>query len=803
MGVGGILLSTDEQIKCQSCGALVAKGRFCPKCGAILGATELDEVKDQLERLNEIKDLTNQLRGKVLDKLSINSEKLLLAFREEFSIIHSRFETKHKQLSKKPSKKTAKTETTEGDRINCTSCGASVPNVRFCKECGSPLHATPLDELNDLANRLNNLALIFSNFKDSIQKELVDDELELANNIVVLLNQFINRINAKRNALAKTLDVPIPARRPKEVKVTPAVAPVGKPRVEAMLVEPGIKQPTVWSNIEKNLLNYWFFYLAIILLSIGITVVIYYVVVTLDSKVYQLVVIYIIGFVILLIGQLITSGLRWRTKKKLAEKEKEVDYKPGDTIERVKDSRVTEERRMPVPQITSVIIFIGFIVLFVGGFIGLAAYQSLGVPKYVFLLISYGICLASIGLGILNNSEMLMLTGFIPAIIFTAIDILWEVGGSGTSSLGSVGSLFGFTLPIVFAALVAIFFRKWWGSVVTMSVTPFLIMIPKISAQIGLEFIPLMLIPIMVVLVVRFSKDKIPLPIRRSLTVMSLLFPSIALFVLAYPYAIFQTEPAWSRIYPFEIFISCLTILGVSFYYRFIQEEYLEIRSNQYYIWIVGQIFVGAISVFTIAVNDTIVTTALFFASYFIFGILSVLKIMKKHFNVASAIVSFIFAELQAILLLTLNNPTRIAQDVLYYILGISFLLLTIVSIFISNVFIESTALYAIWSIISGINIILLGLLGTLNAWYAFSGIILLLVTSLIVNLPIIIPHIKEWRMYSIVSLIVNAIVISIFLLTGSLEEFPYEALIIFVIFIVINVSAFFDWKIKEVKVLE
>ncbi len=778
---------------------MVAKGRFCPKCGAILGATELDEVKDQLDRLNEIKDLTSQLRAKVLDKLSIDSEKLLLAFREEFSILHSRFETKHKQLSKKSSKKTAKTETTEGDRINCRSCGASVPNIRFCKECGSQLHATPLDELNDLANKLNNLALIFSNFKDSIQKDLADDELELANNIVVLLNHFINRINAKRNALAKTLDVPVPARRPKEVKV----APVGEPGAEAMLVEPGIKQPTIWSNIEKNLLNYWFFYLAIILFSIGVTLTIYFVVVTLDSKVYQLVVIYVIGFVIILIGQLITSGLRWRAKKKLAVKKQEVDYKPGDTIESGKDNRVTEERRLPVPQITSVIIFIGFIVLFVGGFVGLAAYQSLLIPKFLFLLISYGICLASIGLGVLNNSEMLMLTGFIPAIIFTAIDILWEIGGSGTSSLGSVGSLFGFTLPIVFAALVAIFFSKWWGSVVTMSVTPFLLMIPKISSQVGLEFIPLMLIPIMVVFVVRFSKDKIPLPIRRSLTIMSMLFPSIVLFVLAYPYAIYQTEPAWSRIYPFEIFISCLAILGVSFYYRFIQEEYLEIKSDQHYIWIVGQIFVGAISVFAIAVNDTPVTTALFFASYFIFGILSVLKIMKKHFNIASAIVSFIFAELQAILLLTLNNPTSIAQDVLYYILGISFLLLTIVSIFISKVFIESTALYTIWSIVSGVNIILLGLLGTLNALYAFSGIILLLVTSLIVNLPIIIPHIKEWRMYSIVSLIVNAIVISIFLLTGSLNLFAYESLIIFVIFIVINVSAFFDWKVKEVKVLE
>ncbi|NHJ31633.1 MAG: hypothetical protein FK732_02105, partial [Asgard group archaeon] len=69
-------MSTGEKITCQSCGASVPKGKFCPKCGSILGASELDEITDQMNRLQEIKTLIDELRVKSLDKISIESEKV-------------------------------------------------------------------------------------------------------------------------------------------------------------------------------------------------------------------------------------------------------------------------------------------------------------------------------------------------------------------------------------------------------------------------------------------------------------------------------------------------------------------------------------------------------------------------------------------------------------------------------------------------------------------------------------------------------------------------------------------------------
>jgi len=316
----------------------------------------------------------------------------------------------------------------------------------------------------------------------------------------------------------------------------------------------------------------------------------------------------------------------------------------------------------------------------------------------------------------------------------------------------------------------------------------------------------------MILLVIRFSKQSIEIINRRILAFLSLIFPAIALVILSIPLVHSgTTEASWGQIYPWEIFISCLAFLGVSFYYRFIQEKHLEFKQSNFAIWIIGQIIVGIISVFSIGFNygsgspiEYSVTAVLYFASFFVFGILSVLKTFKNHFNIATAVISFVFAELQAILLLSLINPGSTIEQVLYFIVAISFTIMAFVSIFITKVLIDSNILFVTWNILSAINIILLGLLGKLpNNWYGFAGIILLLVTSLVVNLPIIIPQIKNWRVYSLITNLVTTVVIFSFLLGDKLAVFPYAALVIFLVFIVLNISPFINWKQKEVTTLE
>jgi hypothetical protein len=784
IGSGGILLSTGEKITCQSCGASVPMGKFCPKCGSIIGATDLDETRDRLNRLQEIKTLVDELRVKSLDKISIESEKVLLNFREEFLILLKQVEVKEKSLSEKQPADDKKKQKTDSNRIVCSSCGSDVPNVRFCKECGSALHASPLAEIDDSLNRVNRLTQYFGQFQELTKTELPDDLVETVGAIATLLQQIKNRIIAKRNTIVKTMP---------EARPAPAVAEqptfVGEPsRVEVALVD---KPQTMWSQVEKSLLNYWFFYLAIILFSVGITLTVYYVAIEVAVLTTRVIIIYSIGAGIVLLGEVIALLTKWR-RKKLEQPKLEIDYEAGDTLEK-EDITKPQEQKLPIPQLASAIIFIGFVVLFTGGFFGYA-----DINPTIFVFLSFGVSIIAVVFGIINDSNLLVFIGFIAAIIFTAADILWH----GTIVLSSIGSLFGFIIPIVLATLVAIFFKKWWGALITMSVIPFMISTPEISKNVALEFIPILLIPIMILLVIRFSKNSIPIQFRRSLVFLSQVIPAIGLIILSFSRD--TTEAAWGRIYQWEIFICCLVFLGVSFYYRFMQEKYLEFKQTNFAIWIIGQIVVGIVSIFSIGFNFDMLTTSLYFASFFIFGILSVLKVFGKHFNIATAIISFAFAELQAILLLIIANPTTKLNQIIYFILAISFAVLAFVSIFINRVLVNSNALFITWIIISALNTILLGLLGKMpNEWYGFVGLILLLATTLVVSIPHLIPQIPNWRVYSLIANLAVAIVIFSFLMGDRLATFPFEALVIFLVFLVLSVSPFINWKQKEVAVLE
>jgi len=779
-------LSTGEKITCQSCGDSVPKGKFCPKCGTILGASELDEVTDQLNRLQEIKTLINELRVKSLDIISIESEKILLNFREEFLVLLQQVEIKQKNLSEKQPTNDKKKQKTDGNRIICGNCGADVPNVRFCKECGSPLHASPMTEIDNSLNRVIRLTQIFDHFQNLTKTELPDDLAETVGAIAALLLQIKNRLIAKRNTLAKTMDIRLtPAVGVQPIPTGVAVEPS---RIEAELVD---KPPTMWSQLEKSLLNYWFFYLAIILFSVGITVTVYYVAIEVTHLPTRTIIIYSIGGGIVLLGEAIALLTKWR-RKRLEQQKPEVDYEAGATIEKESITK-PQEQKLPIPQLATAIIFIGFIVLFTGGLFGYA-----DINMTAFLFVSFGVSIIAVVFGIINDSNLLVFIGFIAAIILTVTDILWH----DTIVLGSIGSLFGFIIPIVLATLVAIFFKKWWGSLITMAVTPFMISIPVISQNVALEFLPILLIPIMILLVIRFSKNSIPVNFRRSLVFLSQIIPAIGLVILSFSNDV--TEAAWGRIYQWEIFICCFVFLGVSFYYRFIQEEYLEFKQSNFAIWIIGQIVVGIVSVFSIGFNFDTLTTSLYFALFFIFGILSVLKVFGKHFNIATAIISFVFAELQAILLLTIANPATKLNQIIYFILAISFAILAFVSIFISRILIKSNALFVTWSLISALNIILLGLLGKMpSEWYGFVGLILTLAMTLVVSIPHIVPHILNWRVYAIISNLTTAIVIFSFLLGDKLVTFPFEGLVIFLVFLLLSVSPFINWKQKEVAVLE
>jgi hypothetical protein len=464
-------------------------GKFCPKCGSIIGATDLDETRDRLNRLQEIKTLVDELRVKSLDKISIESEKVLLNFREEFLILLKQVEVKEKSLSEKQPADDKKKQKTDSNRIVCSSCGSDVPNVRFCKECGSALHASPLAEIDDSLNRVNRLTQYFGQFQELTKTELPDDLVETVGAIATLLQQIKNRIIAKRNTIVKTMP---------EARPAPAVAEqptfVGEPsRVEVALVD---KPQTMWSQVEKSLLNYWFFYLAIILFSVGITLTVYYVAIEVAVLTTRVIIIYSIGAGIVLLGEVIALLTKWR-RKKLEQPKLEIDYEAGDTLEK-EDITKPQEQKLPIPQLASAIIFIGFVVLFTGGFFGYA-----DINPTIFVFLSFGVSIIAVVFGIINDSNLLVFIGFIAAIIFTAADILWH----GTIVLSSIGSLFGFIIPIVLATLVAIFFKKWWGALITMSVIPFMISTPEISKNVALEFIPILLIPIMILLVIRFSKN--------------------------------------------------------------------------------------------------------------------------------------------------------------------------------------------------------------------------------------------------------------------------------------------------------
>jgi hypothetical protein len=382
--------------------------------------------------------------------------------------------------------------------------------------------------------------------------------------------------------------------------------------------------------------------------------------------------------------------------------------------------------------------------------------------------------------------------------------------GGDAAILSEISGLFAYIIPLVIVALLAIFLKKWYSVIAAIAVIPAMLCVPIIVDQVAFEFVILMLIPVMMVLIVRFASAETPTPFKQSLTMLSLTFPAISLLAILFINEFYGlNEPSWAVFHPYQLFLTCIAILGVATCYPYIQEEYLNVSAKNKFFKIWGQVITGIVAFIAAIVyrNDTSITLVilLFFFTYYVFGILSSIKALRKEASLASSLVSFLIGESLAIILISLSYGTIPKIDqALIFIIGISFTVLAYLSLFFPGIFNQSESLYVVWIIISGINLILIGHITQLNVWLIFTMLIVLVVGSLIINTPILVPKIKKWRLLSIFTLAINTIIISVYAFTSTYTAFDYEGMVIFILFLLVSIPAFFEWKKrKEVAVSE
>ncbi|NHK30586.1 MAG: hypothetical protein FK730_04500 [Asgard group archaeon] len=765
-------MSDDILIICSNCGEEVPLARYCPKCGSMLEVTPIQEVDEQLKRAKEIKKILTNFKNTTAKVLSSNINQALDDLIKHVTNLVSKFNYQKKFLSEKDITNTI-----------CFSCSKEVQRQKFCSECGKPLAEHIEDEHKSIINYISFIEKILTTLQNMVEKIISNEAFASLVGVSHLLMQIKKRYQIKLQAT-----------------ITPTPKPTKKIAEKPTITEPQIivdkeKPDTLWSRFEKNLLNYWFFYLAIILLSVGICLTLFYVVVNITNEASKMAIIYAIGVGIVLIGQIIAIFTRKRVGKKIDDKKKLLKDELKETA--------SKERFGFLHQMTVVIMFIGSVVITTGNVIGMAS--TLSVPTGLFLYLGYGISLLTIGLGLLNNSEMIVLTGILQTLLYSCIDLLW---GQAQNVLNEITSLIAFVVPIIIIVLLAVFFKKWTGSLVVTSVLSVMLCFPQINQNVGLECIILFLIPIMMILVIIFSSEKIHTPYKQSMAVLSMIFPAITLIVISFTNKFMTSaslEPAWGQLYSYEIFLTSLAILGVAYFYPFIQEKHLEMDENNKFLKIFGQLIIGAVAIIAVAVyrenfGDTI-TTILFFLTYFAFGIVSSLTFIEKETSIESSILSFSISEILAIVLLALKRQALTTADQsLLFIIGVVFIILAYMSLLIPKAFFNSESLYITCAILSGVNIILIGHITALNTWLVFALLLAFVIGSLFVNIPRLIPQIKNWRALSIMTILTNAVVISIFAFTSRYVAFNFEALVIFILFIVVSIPAFFEWKkTKEV----
>lgn len=763
-------MSGDKNIICNNCGEEVPFAKYCPKCGSMLDVSPIDEVDDQLKRTKEIKKALTNFKNDTAKVLSSEINNIIDSLINNISNIEKKLGYQKDFLTEKDITKTI-----------CLYCGSDVKRTKFCSSCGKSLGTHIDDDYRSIVDYINSTQNTLTNLQRMIQAIISGEAYSKLVGLTNLLQQIKKRYQIKMQLVEKPTI--------KQVEHKPKVKPeleIAKERVD-----------TFWSRIEKNLLNYIFFYLAIILFSIGVCLTIIYVVLPISFESTRIAIIYSLGVGIVIIGQVLVFI------------SKAIDKRKSIKEEQLKKTRTDEPSTLSfLRQMAIAIMFIGSVVIFVGGILGMS-YETIGVPTGFFLYFGYAVCILTIVIGVLNKSELIILSGIFEMIIFTSVDLLW---GESQAVLNGVTSLIAFIVPIILVVLLAIFFKKWAGSIAVTSITTIMLCFPRISQSVGLEFLILILIPIMMVLVIQFGSQNIHVPYKQTMVVLSMVLPAITLIVLSFTNIFLASsalEPSWGRLYSYEIFLTGLAILAVAYYYPFIQQEHLSIDTRNKVMKILGQMIVGVVAIITVAIyrdyiRDTI-TTILFFLTYFAFGILSSISAIEKEASMESSIISFSISEILAIVLISIRRGvTTIADEALLFIISVTFLLLAYTTLIIPKAFIKAEALFLTWFILSGINIILVGNITAINSWLIFVLLIITTVGSLVVNFPVATSRTENWRILSIVTTITNAIILSIYAFTKTYNAFSYEALVIFLIFMLVSFLSFFDWKKqKEVTSIE
>ncbi|MBD3192128.1 MAG: hypothetical protein GF308_15895 [Candidatus Heimdallarchaeota archaeon] len=784
---------SEESVLCPVCGKRVAQLRYCNNCGALLEGTKEEEVEETINRLTNLLTLFETFEQQTKEILSEKSKIRLEDITDEINKLVIDFKARKKSLQK--------TEYVEvaGEKIPlvfCPVCGSEVRQFRFCPECGNPLRDSSLEFIEKVLERLNFTATLIQAFKQKVSNNLSRESNRIIENIVLHINQLINRLYAKQKALKEVRVAQQPPISSQRVPIDSAR--VRPSPVQPLDVSPRPSEPTqesvrregLWTRLEKNLLNYIFFYIAVIFLGVGITLFLYFIVVQVESEITQLIIIFSTGTGFILLGQIFSLVY------KQSSQENEIATSPEQNA----TSSTEEKRVFPVPRFMTVIIFIGIIINFVGCFVGLSGYELLSVNKGLFLFMSWGFSLVAMALGIWNQSELLITEGFLSFIIFSTIDLLW---GKYPATLNEITAFFAFLIPILIATLIGIFFQKWTGAIVSLAIIPILLFIPKINFQMGLEFLLIITLPLMALLIIRFQSEGLSLPLQRSLAGISIILPAISLLVMTIFSGMETSEPAWAQLYPFEILITCAALLTIIYYYSFIQEEYLELSFSTDFTQGLGQLVVGVVAIVTVALFPSILITSLFCLMFFILGTTSSLTPIQKEFSPLSSSLAYIFTEVLIIILLVLFKPTTLLEESFLFVLTIAFIIIAIVSLFIPKIFHESSLLFLVWTSFSGTNLLILGLLELVSAWFVFAAMCTIFLVTIIVNIPILTPKIESWRKYSISALIISAIITTVFLLTGHLDLFTWEPLIIYLVLVAICSSVFINWENKEETTIE
>ena len=790
-------MSGKQEIVCTSCGESVIIGKFCPKCGVALPITPAQEYVIQKQRLEEASDKLVDFEESILKTLAPE-------YQAKFSEIKTGIDTAIRKIEQDI--EYLLQEDKEKSTTICLSCSNEVTASKFCQKCGKFLGETKEENMQTYAQHLLGIQNNIIVFRRSTEKILAKGVLGNLNTAFNNMRQVILYFSQKEPIVPQTEKVLVPTKETKIITktstptTTTSAPTIQQPAPTPVQLEsrPERKKNALYSRFERNLLDYWFFYLATIIFSVGISITLYFVSVELESETWQLVIIYSIGAVIIAAGQTLALVMSRRKKKR---KEKMEATEITDDNKKKEKKKKQEDTLRYTPQMSSVILFIGFIVLFVGGIIGILSYQSLGVSKGVFIGLSLGLCAVCMAISIINNSEFLALTSILQAIVFVAVDLLWA---QYPPILGNVSTLIVYLLLIIASTCIAVFFKKWTVTAVTMAILPIMLCIPRMYTQIGLEFLILILIPIMVILTIQFGSEKTPMPIKRSFVVLSFLLPLIAIFVITLT-SFYRpiVEPSWASYQSYQSLIIGVVFIGVAYYYQFIQEKHLDIKTSNEIIWFSGQAFTGIVSFLNVGLYKDTLITSLFFLIFFVFGVLSTLKVFRDRLSVLNIITSFLIAEILAILVITLVNITKISQEVLLFLLGISFLLLAIVSLFIPQFLHRSNVLFLVWDGLAIVNLLLLGLLQKIDPWYVFAIIIICLCTSIITSLPIIIPKVPNWRDFSLYTILLNGIVVILFLLLGRFDYHNYVPLIIFIFFFIATMPGFINWRKQEVITIE